>query len=147
MTIRERLEQDVRVAMRSHATDRRDTLRSLLAAIKQEEVDTQQQAGDEMALAVLRKQAKQRYETIADAQRADREELVQEARAELAIIEEYLPQMMPRPEIQAHAEQVIAELGVTDMSGMGQVMGVLMPRLQERAEGREVSEVVRQLLR
>lgn len=147
MTIKDRLKEDLKEAMRMHDTDRRDTLRSLLAAIKQEEVDTRQQAGDEMTLAVLRKQAKQRHETIADAERADRQELIDESRAELAVIGAYLPQMMTRDEIRDHAEEVIAELGASDMSGMGQVMGALMARLQGRADGRDVSDVVRQLLK
>lgn len=147
MNIRERLERDVRDAMRSHANERRDTLRSLLAAIKQEEVDTRQEAGDEMVLAVLRKEAKKRHETIADAERAQRPALAAEARAELAIIEEYLPKRMSPDEIREHAEQVIAELGVSDMSGMGRVMGALMLRLEGRADGRDVSDVVRRLLR
>ena len=146
MQIKDRLQQDLKDAMRARAVDRRDVVRSLLAAIKQEEVDTQQQAGDQMALSVIRKQAKQRHETIADAERAGRAQLIAEARAELAIIEEYLPQMMDRDEIREHAEQVISELGVTDMKGMGQVMGRLMPRLQGRADGSDVSDVVRQLL-
>lgn len=132
--------------MRSHESERRNTLRSLLAAIKQEEVDTRQEADDEMALAVIRRQAKQRHETIADAERANREDLAREAQAELVIIEEYLPKMMSREEIEAHARQVVEELGVTDIKGMGQVMGVLMPRLQGQADGRDVSDVVRRLL-
>lgn len=147
MTIKDRLKEDLKEAMRMHDADRRDALRSLLAAIQQEEVDTRQQAGDEMTLAVLRKQAKQRHETIADAERAGRQELIDESRAELAVIEAYLPQMMTRDEIRDHAEEVIAELGVNDMSGMGQVMGALMARLQGRADGRDVSDVVRQLLK
>lgn len=147
MTIRSRIEEDVKAAMRSHASERRDTLRSLLAAIKQEEVDSQQSADDEMVLAVLRKQAKQRHETISDAKKAGREALAQEAQAELVIIEEYLPQMKSREEIQAEAEKVIAELGATGMGSMGQVMGVLMARLKDEADGRVVSDVVRQLLR
>lgn len=147
MTVKDQLEQDLKNAMRAHDKFRRDTLRSLLAAIKQEEVDTRQEAGDEMTLAVLRKQAKQRQETIADAERAGREDLIDEAQAELAIIEAYLPQMMSRDEIRQHAQEVIADLGVSDMSGMGRVMGELMPRLQGQADGRDVSDVVRQLLR
>lgn len=147
MKIRERIEEDVKAAMRSHANKRRDTLRSLLAAVKQEEVDSQQSAGDEMVLSVLKKQAKQRFETIADAERAGREQLALEAKEELAIIEEYLPQMMSREQIQEEAEQVIAELGASGMGSMGQVMGVLMPRLGNEADGRVVSDVVRQLLR
>lgn len=147
MLIKEQLEEDLREAMRRRDADRRDTLRSLLAAIKQEEVDTRQDAGDELTLAVLRKQAKQRHETIADAERAGRPQMIEEAQAELAIIESYLPQMMSRDEIREQAREVIDEQGVRDMSGMGQVMGTLMARLQGRADGREVSDVVRELLK
>ena len=73
-------------------------------------------------------------------------ETIAEAQAELAIIESYLPQMMSREKIQQHAEAVIAELGVSGMGAMGQVMGALMPRLEGQADGRDVSAVVRQLL-
>lgn len=146
MMIKEKLEEDLKDAMRRHDAARRDALRSLLAAIKQEEVDTRQDAGDELALAVLRKQAKQRHETIADAERAGRPQMIEEAQAELTVIETYLPQMMGRDEIRQHAREVIDDEGVTDMSGMGQVMGVLMARLQGRADGRDVSDVVRELL-
>jgi uncharacterized protein YqeY len=147
MLIKEQLEEDLREAMRRRDADRRDTLRSLLAAIKQEEVDTRQDAGDELTLAVLRKQAKQRHETITDAERAGRPRMIEEAQAELAIIESYLPQMMSRDEIREHAREVIDEQGAKDMSDMGQVMGTLMARLQGRADGREVSDVVRELLK
>jgi uncharacterized protein len=146
MSIRAQLESDVKDAMRSQDRERRDTLRNLLAAIKQEEVDTRKEAGDDMVVAVLRRQAKQRHETIADAERADRPEMIAEAKAELEIIETYLPRMMPREAIVEHAEALIAELGVSGMGAMGQVMGVLMSRLEGQADGRDVSAVVRQLL-
>jgi uncharacterized protein YqeY len=126
---------------------RRDTLRMLLAAIQQEEVDTRRTLADEDVQAILVKQAKQRHESIADAERAGRVDLAANERAELAIIENYLPQMMSRDEIRVLATETIADLGVTDVKGMGQVMGHLMPQLKGRADGRVVSDVVRELLR
>ena len=147
MVGKEQLQNDMVEAMRAGDTVRRDTLRMLLAAIKQEEVDNREEMDDAAVQALLAKQAKQRRETIADAERANRPDMVEEATTELAIIDHYLPQMMSREQIRVVAAQVIADLDVTDMSGMGQVMGRLMPQLQGQADGRDVSEVVRALLR
>lgn len=146
MTLREKLRDDLASAMRAGETERRDTLRLLLAAVKQEEVDSRRTLGDEEIQQVIAKQAKQRHESIADAERAGRQDLADEARAELVIIEAYLPEQMSREEIRAEAEAVIAETGASGMQAMGQVMGRLMPRLKGQADGRVVSEVVRELL-
>ena len=146
-TLKERLQNDVADAMRAGNTQRRDALRLLLAAIKQEEVDSGGPLDDAQVQRVLQKQAKQRRETIADAERAGRAQMAAAEAAELSIIESYLPQMMSREEIRAVAVQVIDETGVSDMKGMGQVMGRLMPQLEGQADGRVVSEVVRDLLR
>jgi uncharacterized protein YqeY len=146
MNLKERLRQDLADAMRSGETERRDVLRLLVAAIKQEEVDQRQTLEDAQVQEVLVKQAKQRRESIADAERAGRADLVEAEERELAIIEEYLPQQMSRDEVEAAARQVIDELGVQDMKGMGQVMSRLMPQLKGQADGRVVSDVVRDLL-
>lgn len=146
MNLKERLQEDVRDAMREGDKSKRDTLRMILAAIKQEEVDRQQELDDDDCLKVLAKQAKQRKETIADAQKAGRQDLVQEEQVELEIIESYLPQMMSRAEIEAVASQVIQEQNASGMQDMGRVMGQVMPRLQGRADGKLTSQVVRELL-
>lgn len=145
MTLREKLNDDVKTAMRAKDTETRDTLRLLLAAIKQEEIDSQTTLDDAGVLAVVTKQAKQRRESIADYTKANRLDLVQEEEIQLAIIEKYLPQMMSRAEIEVLAQQIITDLGVTDAKGMGQVMGKLMPQVQGKADGRLVNEVVRDL--
>lgn len=147
MDLKEKLRFDMATALKEGDKQKRDTLRLLLAAVKQAEVDEQTTLDDAGVQVVLMKQAKQRRESIADYEKASRSDLVAKEEAELAIIESYLPQMMSREEIKEEAAQVIAELGVTDMKGMGQVMGELMPRLKGKAEGRIVSEVVRELLR
>lgn len=146
MQLKESLRNEMAAAMRSGERERRDLLRLLLAAIKQEEVDGGELLDDAGVLNVLRRQAKQRRETINDAYAAGRQDLVAEEEAELRLIEGYLPQMMSRDEIRELAAETIADLDASDMKSMGRVMGALMPRLQGNAEGHVVSEVVRELL-
>lgn len=146
MSMKERLQQDRIAAMRAGDTTKRNAVGLLLAAIKQEEIDGQITLDDEGVLAVLMKQAKQRRESIADYEKAGRPEMLASEQAELAIIESYLPQQMGREQIAAIAAEIVAELGVTDAKGMGQVMGKLMPKVKGQADGRLVNEVVRELL-
>jgi uncharacterized protein len=146
MTLKDQLNEDVKNAMRSKDVETRDTLRLLLAAIKQEEVDKQIILDDADVLAVINKQAKQRRESIEDYTKANRPDLVGEEERQLIIIERYLPQMMSREEIEALAQAIITQTGVTDAKGMGQVMGQLMPKVKGKADGRLVNEVVRDLL-
>lgn len=146
MSLKEQLRADMAAAMRAGDSARRDTLRLVLAAVKQAEVDERTTLDDDGVQAVLAKQAKQRRESIADYEKAGRLELAAQEAAEVALIESYLPQMMSREEVEAVAAEVMAEVGVTDVKGMGQVMGRLMPRLKGKADGRLVNEVVRDLL-
>lgn len=146
MALKEQLRTDMAAAMKQGDAANRDVLRMMLAAIKQAEIDDQVTLDDAGVVAVLTKQAKQRRESIADYEKAGRADLVAQEQAELAIIEMYLPQLMGRDQVQALAAQVIADLGVTDIKGMGQVMGKLMPQLKGQADGRLVNEVVRELL-
>jgi uncharacterized protein YqeY len=146
MELKEQLKNDVTAAMREGRTETRDTLRMLLAAIKQTEIDDRTTLDDEGVRAVLTKQAKQRRESIDHATKAGRLDLVEEEEGELAIIESYLPRMMSEEEIRRAAGEVIQEVGAAGMKDMGRVMGQLMPRLQGQADGGAVSKVVRQLL-
>lgn len=146
MNLKEQLRADMASAMRDGDNDKRNTLRLLLAAVKQTEVDDQVTLDDAGVQAVLTKQAKQRRESINDYEKAGRTEMAANEKMELAFIESYLPQMMGKEEVKTLAAQVIAELGVTDMKGMGQIMGRLMPQLKGQADGRIVNEVVRDLL-
>jgi uncharacterized protein YqeY len=146
MELKERLRSDLAAAMRGGDTERRNALRLLLAAIKQAEVDGRTTLDDAGVQNILMKQAKQRRESISDFHKAGRPERVADEEAELNIIEGYLPAMMGEGEVRQVASQVIAELGVTDAKGMGQVMGRVMSQLKGKADGRLVSEVVRELL-
>lgn len=146
MDLKEQLRADLTTAMREGQTQRRDVLRMVMAAIKQTEVDTRQTLNDDGVQDVLRKQLKQRQESIADYSRAGRQNEVDRELAESAIIEGYLPQMMSRDEIEQLARTIISETGATDPKNIGQVMSLLMPHVKGRADGRLVNEVVRSLL-
>jgi uncharacterized protein len=146
MDLKAKIQADVASAMRSGDTGTRNALRMLLAAVKQVEVDERRTLSDADVVTVLTRQVKQLRESVSDAEKSGRNELAAEVRAELAIIEGYLPQMMSRQEIQARAEQVIEQLDLNDPKAMGQVMARLMPELKGEADGRLVTEVVRELL-
>ncbi len=146
MALKEQLTQDMQAAMRAGDTEKRDTLRMMLAAVKQTEIDEKMTLDDAGVQSVLAKQAKQRRESIAEYTQAGRTELAAEEEIELAIIETYLPQMMSREEITLLAQKVIAEVGATTPKDMGMVMGRLMPQVKGKADGRLVNEVVRDIL-
>lgn len=146
MSLKETLQNDMNTAIRTKDDARRDTLRLLLAAVKQEEVDRRITLDDAGVLAVLSKQAKQRRESIADSERAGRADLAAIEQGELEIIQAYLPTMLERAEIERLARQIIDEQGATGPKDMSRVMGALMPHVKGRADGKVVSEVVRDLL-
>ncbi len=146
MGVRGQLQTDLVAAMRQGDSETRDTIRLLLAAIKQVEIDQRVELDEEGDLAVIAKQAKQRRESIKDAEAAGRPDLVAMEQKELAICESYLPRMMTADEIRPVAEQVILDVGATGMQDMGRVMGQLMPQLKGNADGGLVSSVVRSLI-
>jgi len=146
MSLKDRMRDDVAEAMRAGDKSRRDVLRMMLAAVKQEEVDEQIELDDDGVQSVLIIQAKQRRESIADAEKANRPDLAAQEEAELRIIEDYLPVQLTEDEVRAVASAIIAELGASEMKDMGRVMGKLMPKLKGQADGRMVSQAVRDLL-
>ena len=143
---KEQLQADLKDAMRSGDAIRKSAIRMALAAIKNAEVAKIGELDEGETLAVLQKEVKQRHETIADAEKAGKPEMVEEARAEIAVLETYLPAQLSREEIAGHAQAAIEEVGATSPKQMGDVMRVLMPRLKGQADGKLVNEVVRELL-
>ena len=146
MSIRAQLQADMKTAMKAKDNQTRDTLRLIMAAIKQVEVDDKVTLDDKGIMSVLTKQAKQRRESIVEYEKAGRDDLAAVEKADLVVIERYLPQMMSRQEVHAIASKVVADLGVTDPKEMGQVMARLMPQVKGKADGRLVNEVVREIL-
>lgn len=146
MTTKNELETFLKEAMRSGDDVRKRTLRMALSAIKLAEIDKGQALDETSIAAILQKEVKSRREAIADAQRANRPDLIAASEAEIAVVEGLLPKAMPAEELEKLAKQVITELGATSPKDMGQVMKTLLPRLQGRAAGDQVSSVVRKLL-
>ena len=146
MSLKEQLANDLKDAMRSGDAAKRNTLRALQAAVKQVEIDTRTTLSEQEVLAVITKQAKQRRDSIEQFQQGNRPDLVEEEQKELSIIEAYLPKQLNDVEITERAQAAIVELGVTDMKGMGKVMGKLSNDLRGLADGKRISQIVRQLL-
>jgi uncharacterized protein YqeY len=146
MTMKERLSEDLKDAMRSRDETRKVTLRGAMAAIRNGEIAAGRLFEDDDVSDVLRKEVKQRRDSIDEFQRGGRQDLVNKETAEMQILREYLPQSLERDQIAAEARQVIAEVGAEGPRDKGKVMGPLLKRLAGRAEGRDVNEVVSELL-
>lgn len=146
MSIKEQLENDIKEAIRDKDELRKRTLRLTLTEIRLAEVEKGGELDDQALMALLQKQIKSRHESIADAERAGRSNLIEEVKAEIGVLEAYLPKQLSAQELEQMARQAIAEAGATSPREMGQVMKILIPRLQGRASGNEASQVVRTLL-
>ncbi len=147
MTIKSKLEDDLKNAMRNRDVLRRDAIRFLRAEIKNQEIRVQRELDDEGSLQVLTRQAQQRRDSIQAFMDAGREDLAEKEQAELGIIMEYLPSQMTADEIAELAAQVVAELGAQGPGDMGKVMSSIMPQVRGRAEGRDVNTAVMRILR
>jgi uncharacterized protein YqeY len=146
MNTKEKLENDMKDAMRNKDEARKRTLRMALSEIKLAEIDKRGALDEAEVIAIIQKEVKSRREAIADAERASRPDLVADANTEIAILETYLPQQLTPEELDALAQEAVDETGATSIREMGQVMKVLMPRLEGRATGQEASQAVRKLL-
>jgi uncharacterized protein len=146
MILKTRLENDLKEAMRAGDDLRKRTLRMALSAIRLAEIDKGAPLEDPAILNILQKEVKSRREAIEEAERAARPELASAAQAEIDLLESYLPRQLSEAEIETMVQEVIAEIGATSPSDMGKVMKVLMPRLQGRADGSQVSQIVRRKL-
>ncbi len=146
MVTKAELEAQLKDAMRSGDPVRKRTLRMILAAAKLAEVERRGPLDETALLAVLQKEARVRQEAIADAERAGRADLLEDYRAELGLVESFLPQALTPQELEALAKKAIAEAGASAPGDMGRVMKALMPQVQGRADGKAVSELVRRLL-
>ncbi|MEM6336357.1 MAG: GatB/YqeY domain-containing protein [Bacteroidota bacterium] len=150
MSIKERLTQDLKTAMRAKDQVQLRTIRMLRAALQTREIELRK--GDEVTLteeqeiAVLQKQAKQRRDAIEQYEAADRPDLAEKEAEELSLIEGYLPQPFTDEELDALVKDVIAQTGAESMRDMGKVMGGIMPRLAGRADGRRVQLAVKSQL-
>lgn len=146
MTLKDQITEDMKTAMRAKDAPRLLTIRGLLAAMKQREVDERITLDDAAVIAIVDKLIKQRKDSIAQFTTAGRTDLVDKESAELAVLEGYLPQRMSADEINAEVAKLVAELGATGPGDMGKVMGAVKTRLAGKADMALVSTAVKQAL-
>ena len=146
METKAKLEQTLRTAMKAGDDVSRRTVRMALAAIRQMEIDKQIELDESAVLAIVQKEIKTRRESVEEARKANRADIVAATEAEIKILETFLPPAMSADELKALVTATIAEVGAVSPADMGKVMKVLIPRLAGRAPGDQVSAAVRQAL-
>ena len=143
MSLKARITDDMKTAMRAKETARLGTIRLLLAAIKQKEVDERTELDDPAISSIVEKLIKQRKDSISQFQAAGRDDLVKAEQAELAVLQAYLPEQLSAAEVEAAVTAAIAESGAASAKDMGKVMGILKPRLAGRADMGQVSALIK----
>jgi len=145
-SLKQRLQQDMKAAMRSKQGERLGAIRLIMAAIKQREVDERIELDDAQIIEVLSKMVKQRKDSLEQYQQAGRQDLADVESAELALLGEYLPPAMATDELAAIIDEVIAATGAESPRDMGKVMAQLKPRIQGRADMAVVSGMIKERL-
>ncbi|BCF91467.1 MULTISPECIES: GatB/YqeY domain-containing protein [Paraburkholderia] len=146
MSLKVRINDDMKAAMRARETERLGTIRLLLAAIKQREVDDRVELDDAAVTAVVDKMIKQRKDSISQFETAGRTDLVDKEKAELDVLSAYMPAQLSDAEVAAEVQAAVAQVGAAGPQDMGKVMGVLKPKLAGKADMTAVSAQVKAAL-
>ena len=146
MSLKDQITEDMKTAMRAKDTARLGTIRMLLAACKQKEVDERVELDDAMVLAIVEKLIKQRKDSVAAFTQAGRQALVDQEQSEITVLEVYMPERMSAEAVQAEVQAIVAELGASGPGDMGKVMGAVKTRLAGKADMGEVSKAVKAAL-
>ena len=146
MNIKTQINESVKDAMKSGDEVRKRTLRMVLAAIKQSEVDKRVEIDDMAVIGLIQKEVKNRRESIEDAKKAERPDLIEENEAEIKVLEVFLPKAMPDEELKEIVQAAITETGAASMADMGKVMKIVMGKVAGRAPNDKISSTVRELL-
>ncbi|MGB9790754.1 GatB/YqeY domain-containing protein [Thermotoga caldifontis] len=146
MDLKSKLNQDLKEAMKAKDEVKLRTVRMLLAAIKNFEVEKMRPATDEEILQIMSKEIKKRQEAIEMYEKGNRQDLAQAERLEVQIIQSYMPQQLSEEEIRELAKRIIAELGLSSPKDVGTAMKAIMPHVKGRADGKLVNRIVSELL-
>jgi uncharacterized protein YqeY len=146
MSLKDQITEDMKTAMRAKDSERLGTIRLLLAALKQKEVDERVVLDDAMVVAIVDKLIKQRKDSIEAFVKAERQELADKEASEMKVLQAYLPQRMSADEVLVEVKAIVAELGASGPGDMGKVMGVVKTRLAGKAEMSAVSAAVKTAL-
>ena len=145
-TLKNRLQEEMKAAMRAKEKERLGVIRLVNAAIKQREVDERIELDDEQVLAVMDKMLKQRRESISQYEAASRDDLASKEKAEIEVIQEFMPEPLSDAEIEQLIKEALAQTGAASMKEMGKVMGVLQPKMKGRADMGAVSTKIKSFL-
>lgn len=146
MNLSEKLNEDMKQAMKNRDKFRLSVIRLIRSSIKNVEIDLKRELDDQEVIEVLNRELKQRKDSLQDFEKANREDLAETVKAEIAIVSEYLPEQLSEDEIKQIVQDTILEVGASSKSEMGKVMGALMPKVKGRADGKMVNRWVQQLL-
>ncbi|WP_417333466.1 GatB/YqeY domain-containing protein [Halarcobacter sp.] len=146
MSLKQKLKDDLKLAMREKNIVKRDSIRSINTMIKQIEVDERKELNDEDILKLIQKGIKQREEAIAQYKEASREDLVEKEQEQVDVFKEYMPQQLSDEDLETAMKEIIAEVGATTIKDMGKVMGTASKKLAGVADGKRINEMTKKLL-
>ncbi len=146
MNLKKKLQEDLKVAMKAKDTFTRDTIRFLMSAIKQVEVDTRKELSDADIIKIIQKNVKQREEAAVQYKEGGREDLYEKEMQEATILKKYLPAQLSDEELEEELKKIIQEVGATSMKDMGKVMGVATKKLAGVADGKRINQTVKKIL-
>ncbi|RXK01880.1 MULTISPECIES: GatB/YqeY domain-containing protein [Arcobacteraceae] len=146
MSLKQKLKDDLKLAMREKNIVKRDSIRSINTMIKQIEVDERKELNDEDILKLIQKGIKQREEAITQYKEASREDLVEKEQEQVDVFKEYMPQQLSDEDLETAMKEIIAEVGATTIKDMGKVMGTASKKLAGVADGKRINEMTKKLL-
>ena len=150
MSLKEQLTEDMKTAMKAkeEGKQRLAVIRMVRSAIRQQEIDGngKQALDDEGVIAIISKEVKMRKDSLEEFKKGDRQDLVAQTEAEIAVLMPYLPQQLSEEEIRTFVQEAVEKSGAASQKDMGKVMGLLMPKVKGRADGKLVNSIVREML-
>ena len=144
--LKEKLQQDLKDALKSGDSRKRMVLGMVIAAVKNKEIEKRSELGDEEIVAVITSEVKKRRDAVAQYEKGGRPELAEQEKQETNILMGYMPEQMPEEQIREEVKKGIAETGAKDVKEMGKVLGALMPKVKGKADGQLVSQIVKEEL-
>ncbi|MBP7913546.1 MAG: GatB/YqeY domain-containing protein [Proteocatella sp.] len=146
MTLKERLMEDMKVSMRNKETLKKSVITMIRASVKQKEVDDRVDLNDDDVIELIAKQLKQRKDALVEFEKAERDDLIAQTKAEIEILASYLPQQLTDEELEAVVRDAVAEVNAQSIKDMGKIMGKVMAVAKGRVDGKRINEMVKKVL-
>ena len=146
MTLTERINQDIKTAMKAKDKDSLKVLRMLKAALQKEALEQPEPLSQDQEITIISRELKQRRDSLAEFKKADREDLVSATQDEIVIVQKYLPEQLSPEALEAKVREIMAQVGATSKADFGKVMGLAASSLKGQAEGKTINETVKRLL-